>query len=319
MSAFTPITSSTRIFIAGHRGLVGSALWRHFTDRGFKNLIGLDSTELDLRDAEATAAFFDGVHPEVVIAAAARVGGIAANAARPAEFISDNLRIQVNLLDNAMAHGVERLLFFGSSCIYPKYADQPIRESSLLTGVLEQTNESYAIAKLAGIAHLRAIRQQYRLPYITAMPTNVYGPGDNFSPAASHVIPAMILRFHNAVRAGEPEVTCWGTGRPRREFIYVDDLAYACHHLLDHYDGDQPVNVGTGRDIAVADLARMVSEVVGYRGEILWDTSKPDGTPRKLLDVHQLTKLGWTSSTRLVDGIRSTYEWFIAHQDDYRA
>jgi GDP-L-fucose synthase len=308
----------TRILITGHRGLVGSALWRHFSAHGFQNLIGRTSTELDLRDARATADFFADARPDVVIDAAAVVGGIAYNASRQADFFSDNLRIQVNVLDSAVAAGVKSCLFLGSGCIYPKLAEQPIREDSLLTGPLEETNQGFAMAKLAGAAHVVAIRRQYGLPYICAMPANLYGPGDNFNPRNSHVLPAMIRRFHEAVRDGAETVTCWGTGQPRREFLYVDDLAEACHFLLDHYDDDQPINVGSGEDVAIAELAHLVAETVGYRGEIIWDTDRPDGTHRRLLDTQRLRRLGWRSKTSLAEGVRTTYEWFLDHADDYR-
>lgn len=253
-----------------------------------------------------------------MINAAAVVGGIAANASRPADFLSENLRIQVNLLDSAVATGVERFLFLGSSCIYPKFAAQPLTEDSLLTGHLEHTNEGFAMAKLAGIGHVTAIRRQYGLPYLSALPTNLYGPGDNFSPANSHVLPAMIRRFHEAVRDGASEVTCWGSGRPRREFLYVDDLADACHFLLDNYDDEWPINIGIGADLSIAEMAELVAEVVGYRGEICWDTSKPDGTFQKLLDVGRLCDLGWQAKTGLADGVRLTYDWFLQHEGDYR-
>ena len=319
MSPATNLLSpETRIFIAGHRGLVGSALWRHFDALGHRNLIGRRSEELDLRDARATAEFFADERPDVVINAAALVGGIAANAARPADFLSDNLRIQVNLLDSAVENGVERFLFLGSSCIYPKDAEQPIREDALLTGPLEETNEGFAMAKLAGVRHVLAIRRQHGLPYISAMPTSLYGPGDNFSVADSHVLPAMIRRFHEAMRDGVAHVTCWGTGRPRREFLHVDDLANACHFLLDAYDDDQLVNVGTGEDLSVAELAALVADVVGYEGEIAWDAGKPDGTYQKRLDVQRLSELGWSATTTLTAGVRTTYEWFLDHEDDYR-
>lgn len=318
MPAPSPISTGTRIFIAGHRGLVGSALWRHFTTRGFRNLVGRTSSELDLRDARATAAFFAEARPSVVINAAAVVGGIAANAARPADFLSDNLRIQVNLLDTAVASGVERFLFLGSSCIYPKFAAQPITEDSLLTGRLEETNEGFAMAKLAGVGHVVAIRRQHGFPYTCALPTNLYGPGDNFNPANSHVLPAMIRRFHEAVQNGSSQVTCWGTGRPRREFLYVDDLADACHFLLDNFDDDRPINVGIGADLSIAEIAELIADIVGYRGEICWDTSKPDGTYQKLLDVGRLDDLGWKPKTGLADGVRLTYEWFLQHEGDYR-
>lgn len=316
--AISSLDSDTRIFIAGHRGLVGSALWRHFSAVGFRNLIGRTSAELDLRDAGATADFFAQARPHVVIDAAAVVGGISANASRPATFYSDNVRIQANLLDAAVATGVARFLFLGSSCIYPKVTEQPIREEALFTGRLEETNEGYAMAKLAGIAHVAAIRRQYGLPYISAMPTSLYGPGDNFNIHDAHVVPAMIRRFHAAVREGTDRVTCWGTGRPRRELMFVADVADACHFLLDSYDGDIAINVGTGQDVSIAELAALIAEAVGYRGEICWDADRPDGTYRKLLDVQRLDELGWSAKTSLTEGIRATYEWFLDHQDDYR-
>ncbi len=312
------MSPSTRIYIAGHRGLVGSALWRHFLQHGFENLIGLGSSELDLRDAHATATFFRDARPEVVIDAAARVGGIAANARRPVDFLSDNLRIQLNLLDSAVSNGVERFLFLGSSCIYPKFAAQPIPEEALFTGPLEETNEGYAVAKLAGIAQVTAIRKQHGLPYISAMPTNLYGPGDNFSLHDGHVVPAMIRRFHEAMLAEVPFVTCWGTGMPRRDLMYVDDAADAFHFLLDHYDGERPINVGSGSDVTISEIARIIADTVGYRGEIRWDESGPDGTPRKLLDIQRLADLGWSAKTPLAEGIRTTYDWFLAHRDTYR-
>jgi GDP-L-fucose synthase len=318
MTTIRPVSRQTRIFIAGHRGLVGSALWRHFTAQGFHHLIGRTSKGLDLRDADATAAFFAEARPKVVINAAAVVGGIAANARRPADFFSDNLRIQVNLLDSAATSGVERFLFLGSSCIYPKFAERPIAENALHTGPLEETNEGFAMAKLAGAAHVAAIRRQHGLPYICAMPTNLYGPGDNFNPANSHVLPAMIRRFHEAVRNESSQVTCWGSGRPRREFLYVDDFADACHFLLNSYDDDRPINVGIGTDLSIAELANLIADIVGYRGEICWDSDKPDGTYQKLLDVRRLKELGWEAKTELAEGLGMTYEWFLQHEDDYR-
>ena len=318
MSVIPKLTPDTSIFIAGSRGLVGSALVRHFSAQGFGNLLLRSSAELDLRDPASTAAFFAEQRPEVVIDAAAVVGGIGANSSRPADFISENLRIQVNLLDSAVAHGVQRFLFLGSSCIYPKFAAQPIAETALLTGPLEETNEAYAMAKLAGIAQVRAIRRQHGLPYICAMPTNLYGPGDNFNLENGHVAPAMIHRFHNAARRGATTLACWGTGTPRRELLYVDDFAEACHVLLEQYDDDLPINVGSGSDMTIAELATLTAEVVGYRGEIRWDASKPDGTYQKLLDVGRINRLGWKAETAPQDGIRNTYRWFLEHQDDYR-
>jgi len=312
------LTPDTPIFVAGSRGLAGAAIVRHFSNHGFRKLLVPSSGQLDLRDPSATTAFFAEHRPEVVIDAAALVGGIGANARRPADFLSDNLRIQVNLLDSAVRHGVRRFLFLGSSCIYPKFAAQPIAETALLTGPLEETNEGYAMAKLAGVTHVTAIRRQHGLPYISAMPTNLYGPGDNFNPESGHVIPAMIRRFDAAARQGLPAVTCWGTGTPRREFLYIDDFAEACHVLLEHYDEDQPINVGTGSDLTIAELAHLIADVVGYRGEIHWDASKPDGTPRKLLDVTRINRLGWKAQTSLEDGLRATYSWFRENRDDCR-
>ena len=254
----------------------------------------------------------------VVIDAAALVGGIGANSSRPADFFSDNLRIQVNLLDSAVAHGVQRFLFLGSSCIYPKFAAQPSAETALITGPLEETNEAYAVAKLAGITHVTAIRRQHGLPYVCAMPTNLYGPGDNFNLDNGHVAPAMIRRFHDAVRRGASTVTCWGTGNPKREFLYIDDFAEACHFLLEQYDDDLPINVGTGSDMTIAELAQLTATIVGYHGEIRWDSSKPDGTYEKLLDVGRINRLGWKAETALQDGIRTTYRWFVEHHDDCR-
>lgn len=309
---------AARIYVAGHRGLVGSAIWRALEARGFANVIGATSTELDLRDRPAVDAFFDEQRPEVVIDAAAKVGGILANATRPAEFISDNLRIQTNVLDAAARTGVQRLLFLGSTCIYPKFAPQPIREDSLLTGPLEPTNDAYAIAKIAGVMQVQALRRQYGLHYVSAMPTNLYGPGDNFSPEGSHVLPAMIRRFHEAKVSGAERVVCWGSGTPRREFLHADDLADAVLFILEHYDEPEPINVGFGSDVTVRELAEEVAAVVGYTGEIAWDTSKPDGTPRKLVSVDRLTALGWKASISLRDGLESTYEWFVTHHAELR-
>ena len=299
------------VYVAGHRGLVGSALWRRLEAGGYTNLIGASSSELDLRDRAETFRFLRHHRPAVVIDAAARVGGILANRDHPTEFLSDNLRIQVNLMDAGLEVRTPRLLFLGSSCIYPKYAEQPIRESSLLTGELEPTNDAYAIAKIAGIMQVQAVRRQYGLRWISAMPTNLYGPHDNFDPASSHVLPALIRRFHEAKAASAEEVVLWGSGTPRREFLHVDDLAGACLHLLEHYDAPEPINVGVGADVTIRELAELVARVVGYTGALSNDLSKPDGTPRKLLDVSRLLALGWKPSISLEDGVAATYRWYV--------
>jgi GDP-L-fucose synthase len=301
------------VYVAGHRGLVGSAIWRKLESRGFAQLIGASSKELDLRDRQQTFEFLAEHRPAVVIDAAARVGGILANRDHPTEFLSDNLRIQVNLMDAALEVRTPRLLFLGSSCIYPKYAEQPIRESSLLTGELEPTNDAYAIAKIAGIMQVQAVRRQYGLRWISAMPTNLYGPHDNFDLTSSHVLPALIRRFDDARRTDAPEVVLWGSGTPRREFLHVDDLADACLHLLAHYDAPEPINVGVGEDVTIRELAELVARVVGYKGAISNDLSKPDGTPRKLLDVSRLNALGWKPSIDLEDGVAATYAWYQEH------
>lgn len=308
-----PVDRHAPTYVAGSRGLVGSAVWRHLEAAGFSRLVGRTSAELDLRDRAATFAFFAAERPRTVVLAAARVGGIAANASEPVEFLSDNLRIQVNVLDAALASGVERLLLLGSSCIYPKHAPQPIREDALLTGPLEPTNDAYAIAKIAGILHVQAARRQHGVRWISAMPTNLYGPGDNFDPERSHVLPGLLRRFAAAADARDEEVVVWGTGAPRREFLHVDDLARACLLLLDAYDGPEPVNVGTGTDVTIRELAALIADVVGFGGRIVFDPSRPDGTPRKLLDVSRLTSLGFRPSIPLEDGIRSTYEWYREH------
>jgi GDP-L-fucose synthase len=309
--ATAQLNRSARCFIAGHRGLVGSAVLREFRSSGFTDIVTRTSAELDLRERDATFAFFAEQRPATVVLAAAHVGGILANSTYPAEFLSDNLRIQVNVLDAAAQHGVERLLFLGSSCIYPKFAEQPIREDSLLTGPLEPTNDAYAIAKIAGIMQVQALRREYGLPYISAMPTNLYGPNDNFDPEKSHVLPALIRRFHEARESGAPSVTVWGSGTPRREFLHVDDLARACLFLLENYDEPEPINVGTGTDVSIAELARLVADVVGYPGEIVFDPSKPDGTPRKLLDVSRIQGLGWSARIDLAEGLAATYAWYL--------
>lgn len=305
-----PLDRDAPFYIAGHRGLAGSALWRVLAKAGFTNLLGRASHELDLKDRNATFEFFREAKPRYVVLAAAKVGGILANNSYPADFLSDNLQIQVNVLDAAKQAGVERLLFLGSSCIYPKMAAQPIKEEYLLTGHLEPTNDAYAIAKIAGILQVQAIRRQHQLPWISAMPTNLYGPGDNFSPQGSHVLPALIRRYAEAAAAGSASVTNWGTGSPRREFLHVDDMAEACLHLLEHYDGSEQVNVGTGTDVSIAELAALVADAVGFTGTTEWDTTKPDGTPQKLLDVSKLTDAGWRYRIPLEKGITETVQWY---------
>ncbi|MFD4745994.1 GDP-L-fucose synthase family protein [Streptomyces rubiginosohelvolus] len=300
----------SRIFVAGHRGLVGSAVARRLADDGHEVLTrGRDL--LDLRDAAQTETYLKEVRPDAVVLAAAKVGGIMANSTYPVQFLEDNLRIQLSVIAGAHAAGTQRLLFLGSSCIYPRLAPQPIREESLLTGELEPTNEAYALAKIAGIVQTQSYRRQYGASYISAMPTNLYGPGDNFDLETSHVLPALIRRFHEARRDGAPEVTLWGSGSPRREFLHVDDLAAACVTLLEAYDGDEPVNIGCGEDLTIRELAETVRDVTGYEGRIAWDTSKPDGTPRKLLDVTRLNALGFTPKIPLRDGIARTYAWWL--------
>ncbi len=301
------------VYIAGHRGLVGSALLRRFRAEGFTNLLVRSRSELDLTDRAATFDFILESKPQVVIDAAARVGGILANSTYPADFLSENLQIQVNLLDAAVAARVPRLLFLGSSCIYPKLSPQPIQESALLTGPLEETNDAYAIAKIAGILQVQAVRRQYGLSWISAMPTNLYGPGDNFSPSGSHLLPALIRRYEEAKGSGAQEVTNWGTGSPRRELLHVDDLASASLYLLEHFDGPNQVNVGTGVDHTISEIAEMVAQSIGYGGETRWDSSKPDGTPRKLLDVSVLREAGWQPEIALRDGIEATVAWYRAN------
>jgi len=308
-----PLDRAATTYVAGHRGMVGSAVWRRLEAAGFTDLRGLRSAELDLRDRDAVFDFFADTRPRHVVLAAAKVGGILANDAHPVEFLSDNLRIQTNVMDAALEQRVERLLFLGSSCIYPRNAAQPIREDSLLTGHLEPTNDAYAIAKITGILGVQAVRREYGLPWISAMPTNLYGPGDNFSPTGSHLLPALIRRYDEARAAGAPYVTNWGTGSPRRELLHVDDLAAACLHLLEHYDGPGQVNVGTGRDSTIAEIAETVASAVGYEGETRWDTAKPDGMPRKLLDVGLLHSLGWTEQVPFADGVASTVAWYRDH------
>jgi len=314
------ISPSDRIFIAGHRGMAGSAIVRRLHQGGYDNLLTAARTDLDLLDPIAVRDWFAAYRPEVVVLAAAKVGGILANDSFPADFLLENLKIQNNIIENAWRNGARRLLFLGSSCIYPKLAPQPIHEESLLTGALEPTNEWYAIAKITGIKLCHALRRQHGFDAISLMPTNLYGPGDNYHPTNSHVLPALIRRFQEACESGTPVVTCWGSGTPRREFLHVDDLADAAVHCLERWqpgpDEGQFVNVGTGTDVTIRELAEQVAQAVGYSGRIEWDASKPDGTPRKLLDVSRLASLGWTSRISLEDGLRSTVEEFIQQRQE---
>jgi GDP-L-fucose synthase len=304
----------SRIFVAGHRGLVGSAIVRRLEREGHRSILVRTRSELDLTDQRAVLAFFERERPEYVFLAAAKVGGILANDTRPAEFIRDNLLIQSAVIDAAYRTGTRKLLFLGSSCIYPKFAPQPIREDSLLTGALEPTNRAYAIAKIAGIEMVRSYRRQYGFRGICLQPTNLYGPGDNFDLESSHVLPALLRKFHEAKIAGAKRVTLWGTGTPRREFLHVDDLADACVYLLQRYDESEIVNVGVGEDISIRELAELIRSVVGNGDcEITQDTSRPDGTPRKLLDVSKLHALGWKARIPLREGVASTYDWFLAN------
>ena len=304
---------TSRIFLAGHRGLVGSAILRRLQADGFANVVVRSRAELDLTDAPNVDAFFKSERPSHVFMAAARVGGIVANNSFGAAFLRVNLQIQTNVIDAAHRFGAQKLLFLGSSCIYPKFAAQPIREDSLLTGPLEPTNESYAIAKIAGIAMCQAYRKQFGFDAISLMPTNLYGPNDNFDLTSSHVLPALMRKMHEAKLAGAPSVAVWGSGTPRREFLHVDDMADACLFLMNGYSSGDIVNVGVGEDIPIADLAHLIAEIVGYKGELAFDASKPDGTPRKLLDVSRLTAAGWTARTPLRDGIAKTYRWYLDH------
>jgi GDP-L-fucose synthase len=307
--------AASRIFVAGHRGLVGSAIQRCLKAHGFGNLLVRERSELDLRDGAAVTGFFASERPEYVFLAAARVGGIHANNAQPADFIRDNLQIQTNVIDAAWRHGTKKLLFLGSSCIYPKLAPQPLREEYLLTGALEPTNEWYAIAKLAGLKMCAAYRRQYGFDAISLLPTNLYGPEDNFDPDTSHVLPALLRKIDTAHTSGAGTVNIWGTGAPLREFLFVDDLADACLFLMDSYSDEQPINVGCGEDLTIKQLAELIATVVGYRGRFAFDATRPDGTPRKLLDVSRLAALGWRARTELASGIRITLEWYRRHAE----
>ncbi|XP_010459407.1 PREDICTED: putative GDP-L-fucose synthase 2 [Camelina sativa] len=310
-TASSEMEKSAKIFVAGHRGLVGSAIVRKLQDQGFKNLVLRTHSELDLTSQSDVESFFATEKPVYVILAAAKVGGIHANNTYPADFIGVNLQIQTNVIHSAYTHGVKKLLFLGSSCIYPKFAPQPIPESALLTGPLEPTNEWYAIAKIAGIKMCQAYRIQHQWDAISGMPTNLYGPNDNFHPENSHVLPALMRRFHEAKANNADEVVVWGSGSPLREFLHVDDLADACVFLMDRYSGFEHVNVGSGVEVTIKELAELVKEVVGFKGKLVWDCSKPDGTPRKLMDNSKLASLGWTPKITLKDGLSQTYEWYL--------
>jgi len=302
---------NAKIYVAGHRGLVGSAIVRRLRAEGYGNILTATSKELDLREQAAVREFFEVERPEYVFLAAAKVGGILANNTWPADFIYQNLMIEANVIESARLAGVKKLLFLGSTCIYPKMAPQPLKEDYLLSGPLEPTNEWYAVAKIAGIKLCQAYQRQYGCKFISAMPTNLYGPEDNFDLESSHVMPALIRKFHEAKVNDEPTVMVWGSGKPLREFLHVDDCAAACVYLMEHYDGEEIVNIGVGGDLSIAELAALVKKVVGYEGEIVYDASKPDGTPRKLVDVTRINGLGWRAGITLEEGVRGTYEWFV--------
>ncbi len=308
----------TKIYIAGHRGMVGSAVWRVLESKGYTNLIGKTSKELDLRNQQAVINFYNQEQPEVVIDAAAKVGGILANNDFPYQFLMENMQIQNNLIDGAHKVGIEKFIFLGSSCIYPKFARQPLEEEYLLTGSLEPTNEWYAIAKITGVKACQAIRKQYKREYVSLMPTNLYGSFDNFDLKSSHVLPAMLRKFHEAKINNHSEVTLWGSGTPKREFLFVDDMAEAVVYALENNLPEYLYNIGTGKDITIKKLAEIIQSVTEHQGKILWDASKPDGTPRKLMDVSKMQELGWLYSTELEDGIKKTYQWFLNNLDSFK-
>jgi GDP-L-fucose synthase len=305
----------SKVYVAGHRGLVGSAIARTLKTQGFTNVVGKTRAEMDLMDTAAVNDFFERERPEYVFLAAARVGGILANNTYPADFIRENLLVQLNVLEAARVFGVKKLMLLGSSCIYPRNAPQPMKEEYLLTGTLEPTNEPYAIAKIAGIKMCQAYNRQHGTSYISVMPTNLYGPNDNYDLAASHVIPALLRKFHEAKVDGQPEVVVWGSGKPKREFLFADDLADACVFVMERYDGEDALNIGTGEDVSIRELAQLVADAVGYQAKIVFDAGKPDGTPRKLLDVSRINALGWRAKTSLRDGLRRTYESFLREMD----
>lgn len=313
------MNKDTKIYIAGHRGMVGSAILRALTAQGYRNLVTRTSSELDLRDPVGVAAFYREEKPDYVFLAAAKVGGIVANNTFRAEFLYENLMIEANIIHQSHLHGVTKLMFLGSSCIYPKFAPQPLKEEYLLTGLLEETNEPYAIAKIAGIKLCEAYRDQYGSNFISVMPTNLYGYGDNYDLQNSHVLPALIRKFHEAKVNEKPFVEAWGTGSPKREFLFADDLADACIYLMKHYNERELVNIGTGEDLSIKDLTELIAKTIGYRGDIRWDNSKPDGTPRKLMDVSKLHNLGWKHTVELPEGILSAYQDFLKNQEIYAA
>lgn len=309
------MNKDAKIYIAGHRGLVGSAIHRKLMKDGYTNLVVRTSKELDLRDKGQVDSFFKEEKPEFVFVAAAKVGGIVANNEFPADFIRDNLMIQTNVIDASYRNQVEKLLFLGSTCIYPKLAPQPLKEEYLLTGPLEPTNDAYALAKIAGIKMCQSYNKQYGTNYISAMPTNLYGENDNFDLQSSHVMPALIRKFHEAKLSNQSSVEVWGTGTPKREFLYSDDLADACVYLMNHYNEDEIINIGVGEDVSIKELAETVQRVVGFEGELKFDTTKPDGTPRKLVDTTKINQLGWKAKVELEDGIRKAYDWFLNNTD----
>jgi len=312
------LTKEAKIYIAGHRGMVGSAVWRALDNKGYTNLLGKTSTELDLRNQQAVADFYKKEQPEVVIDAAAKVGGILANNNFPYQFLMENLQIQNNLIDGAHKAGIEKFIFLGSSCIYPKFAAQPLKEECLLTDSLEPTNEWYAIAKITGVKACQSIRKQYQKEYVSLMPTNLYGSFDNFDLQSSHVLPAMLRKFHEAKINNNSDVTLWGSGTPMREFLFVDDMAAAVIHALENNLPEDLYNIGTGKDITIKELAETMQKVIGHQGKILWDASIPDGTPRKLMDVSKMKEIGWRYSTELEEGIKKTYTWFLKNIDSIK-
>jgi len=307
-----------KIYIAGHKGMVGSAIWRALSEKGYTNLIGCTSKQLDLRNQQSVQSFFETEKPDIVIDAAARVGGILANNNYPYQFLMDNLLIQNNLIESSLKQDVKKFIYLGSSCIYPKLAPQPLQEGCLLSGDLESTNEWYAIAKISGVKACEAIRKQFGKDYVSLMPTNLYGPHDNFDLQTSHVLPAMIRKFHDAKLNGNSTVALWGSGSPMREFLHVDDLAAAVVFSMERQFEDNLYNIGTGQDLTIKSLAELIQHIVGHSGEIIWDSTKPDGTPRKLMDVSKMAKLGWTAQIGLEEGIRNTYQWYLNNQDNFK-